>query len=84
MNGRRFVQGLGYFVVKNDASPGVSCQEARLKEIEFFANALPWSTELVSHKGRFGTDNLRSALSEQLALQIKARLVLRLPRGALV
>lgn len=76
LENKRFLLGLGYFVVKNNPDPLVDHPIARTEEEEFFRNP-PWSTDLKQFRNRFGTFQLQAFLSERLAAQMKARLVWR-------
>ncbi|KAJ4298987.1 hypothetical protein N0V90_004231 [Kalmusia sp. IMI 367209] len=74
LNGIKFGLGHGYFVVKNpdqlELDSGLSHQEARKQERNFFAMTEPWRTSLQAHRGRFGAGNLQQYLSEKLASQM--------------
>lgn len=74
LENKRFLLGLGYFVVKNNPDPMVDHTIARKEEDEFFRSP-PWSTGLKQFRNRFGTLQLQAFLSDQLASQMKARLV---------
>lgn len=74
LENKRFLLGLGYFVVKNNPDPVVDHPIARTEEDEFFRNP-PWSTGLKQFRNRFGTLQLQAFLSDRLATQMKARLV---------
>ena len=78
LNGEKFRVGHGYFVTKQP-SPAelerkIDHAEARDKERDFFEGTKPWTTELAAFKDRFGTDNLRFALSQKLMTIIEASL----------
>lgn len=74
LENKRFLLGLGYFVVKNNSDPLVDHPIARTEEEEFFRSP-PWSTSLEQFRNRFGTLQLQAFLSDRLATQMKARLV---------
>lgn len=74
LENKRFLLGLGYFVVKNNPDPVVDHTIARKEEGEFFRSP-PWSTDLKQFRNRFGTLQLQAFLSDKLAMQMKARLV---------
>lgn len=74
LENKRFLLGLGYFVVKNNPDPLVDHTIARTEEDDFFRNP-PWSTGLKQFRNRFGTLQLQAFLSDRLATQMKARLV---------
>jgi hypothetical protein len=75
---KRFALGHGYFVVKNlrqdEINQGLTHQEARLRERQFFNEGIPWSTTFKDYAHRFGTLNLQSFLSGKLAEQITKKL----------
>ncbi|KAF2633997.1 hypothetical protein BU25DRAFT_427385 [Macroventuria anomochaeta] len=77
--GRRFSMGHGYFVVKNlnseEIKQGLTLQDARRLENEFFTTVAPWSTHLRPYQARFGTLNMQQYLSSQLG----NRVLLKLP-----
>lgn len=74
LESKRFLLGLGYFVVKNNPDPLVDHAIARTEEEDFFRNP-PWSTGLRQFRNKFGTLQLQAFLSDRLATQMKARLV---------
>lgn len=76
LDNKRFLLGLGYFVVKNNPDPLVDHAIARMEEEEFFRNP-PWSAGLKQFRNKFGTLQLQAFLSDRLASQMKARLVWR-------
>ena len=71
LDGKKFGLGHGYFVTKQPSPAELDLKidhdEARKREVDFFDNTEPWTTELVKFKAQFGTDNLRIALAEKLA-----------------
>jgi hypothetical protein len=75
---KRFALGHGYFVVKNpgqnELNQGLTHQQARLQEHQFFSGGDPWSTTFKRYAHRFGTLNLQSFLSGKLAEQITKKL----------
>lgn len=75
---QRFALGHGYFVVKNldqdEINQGLTHQQARIREQEFFAEGEPWATDFVDYGHRFGTLNLQRFLSGKLAEQITKKL----------
>ncbi|CAN9098449.1 unnamed protein product [Alternaria alternata] len=75
---QRFALGHGYFVVKNldqdEIHQGLTHQQARIREQEFFAEGEPWATDFVDYGHRFGTLNLQRFLSGKLAEQITKKL----------
>ncbi|KAJ3297651.1 hypothetical protein HK104_000284 [Borealophlyctis nickersoniae] len=69
--GHQFPLQLGYWVVKNpskiDLDRNITFEDARKKEIQFFATQQPWAG--FRHQlDRFGIDSLRRELSRQLTL----------------
>ncbi|KAH9965472.1 P-loop containing nucleoside triphosphate hydrolase protein [Russula dissimulans] len=70
--------GIEYFSVKNpdsqDIKQGISYEEARKKETEFFSTKEPWSTLEWLHQRRLGTQKLVRRLSEALPNLIAKRL----------
>jgi hypothetical protein len=79
LNGDAFAVGHGYYVTKQpdqiELNAGVTADDARKKEEEFFAKT-PWSAELNKFHDRFGTLKLRDHLSIKLTKQI----LITLPR----
>ena len=75
---QRFALGHGYFVVKNldqdEINQGLTHQQARIRDQEFFAEGEPWATDFVDYGHRFGTLNLQRFLSGKLAEQITKKL----------
>ncbi|CAN9123474.1 unnamed protein product [Alternaria sp. RS040] len=75
---QRFALGHGYFVVKNldqdEINQGLTHQQARIREQEFFAEGEPWATDFVDYGHRFSTLNLQRFLSGKLAEQITKKL----------
>jgi hypothetical protein len=71
--------GIEYFSVKNpdsqDIKQGISYEEARKKETEFFSTKEPWSTLEWLHQRRLGTQKLVRRLSEALPNLIAKRQV---------
>ncbi|KAF2269616.1 hypothetical protein CC78DRAFT_236102 [Lojkania enalia] len=74
LDGKKYQLGHGYFVVKNlaqnDIDNGLTHQDARLQERNFFEHTPLWSTTFCDHGDRFGTQNLQAYLSKRLAAQI--------------
>ncbi|KAJ3292517.1 hypothetical protein HK104_005215 [Borealophlyctis nickersoniae] len=69
--GHQFPLQLGYWMVKNpskaDMDKNITFEDARKKELQFFATQQPWS--VYRHQlDRFGIDSLRRELSRQLTL----------------
>ena len=68
-----FKLGLGWYVTKQlsqtQMDTGVSYDEARKLEANFFANSA-WSNQLGPYAGRFGIPNLQKALSQLLTTDI--------------
>jgi len=68
-----------YFSVKNpdsqDIKQGISYEEARKKETEFFSTKEPWSNLDWLHKRRLGTQKLVRRLSDVLPNLIAKRQV---------
>eukprot|EP00798_Chlamydomonas_sp_ICE-L_P015105 gene15105-21161_t len=66
---------LGYYVVKNPGQAqldeGITFEEARERELQFFANDPNWSA---ANASRLGTSKLRSALSDMLLKRIALEL----------
>ncbi|KAF1829164.1 interferon-induced GTP-binding protein Mx [Decorospora gaudefroyi] len=75
---KRFALGHGYFVVKNlgqdEIDQGMTHQQARAQEQQFFSQEEPWATTFEKYQLRFGTLNLQSFLSGKLAEQITKKL----------
>jgi hypothetical protein len=75
---KRFALGHGYFVVRNlgqdQIDAGMTHQDARRQEQNFFARQEPWATTLQPYESRFGTLHLQSFLSGKLAEQIIRKL----------
>ncbi|USP79604.1 hypothetical protein yc1106_06878 [Curvularia clavata] len=75
---KRFALGHGYFVVKNlgqdEINQGLTHQEARAREREFFDKDQIWSTTFKIYAHRFGTVNLQRFLSQKLAEHIMKKL----------
>lgn len=77
LNGARFKLGHGYFVVKNpsqeDLDRGITNQQARRMEQEFFDANQPWNTAAFNpFFDRFGSAALSGYLSEELARKMIA------------
>ncbi|KAF2123984.1 dynamin family protein-like protein [Dothidotthia symphoricarpi CBS 119687] len=72
LDNRRFRLGHEYFVVKNldksEIAQGLTHQDARIKEREFFQTGR-WATTLSQFQSRFGTLSLQTYLSKELAKQ---------------
>jgi hypothetical protein len=75
---KRFALGHGYFVVKNlgqdEINQGLTHQQARLQEQQFFGQEEPWAMTFEDYQPRFGTPNLQRFLSRKLAEQITKKL----------
>ena len=73
-----FCVGHGYYVTKQPSqeklNENISTEAARAEERAFFDQPR-WSIDFASHHARFGTAQLREALSEKLTEQILIRLV---------
>ena len=69
IEGHRHTTKLGYYCTRqpddDERARGITVEQARLAEKEFFAKTAPWSTS--SAQDRFGTGNLVSSLSRLLA-----------------
>ncbi|KAJ3044369.1 hypothetical protein HDV00_002261 [Rhizophlyctis rosea] len=69
--GNQWALQLGYWVVKNpskvDMDKGITFDDARKKEDQFFSTQQPWAG-LRHQLDRFGIDSLRRELSRQLTL----------------
>lgn len=74
LSNQRFRLGLGYYVTRNNPDPYVDHAIARAEERIFFTRP-PWSANLGSYSNRFGTIQLQTFLSRELALKIGARFV---------
>lgn len=72
LDGKRFRLGHKYFVVKNldknEIKQGYTYKDARTREAEFFKTGR-WATTLRHFRPRFGTLNLQTYLSKELARQ---------------
>ncbi|KAF8270214.1 P-loop containing nucleoside triphosphate hydrolase protein [Lactarius quietus] len=70
--------GIEYFSVKNpdsqDIRNGITYEQAREKETEFFETKAPWSTLEWLYKSRLGTDKLTMRLGKVLSSLIAKRL----------
>lgn len=70
--------GHGYFVVKNlnsdEIDRGLTHQDARRLEQQFFSTVAPWSTDLQPYQSRFGTINMQHFLSAELGKQVMLKL----------
>lgn len=73
LGGEAFKLRFGYHVIKNNSSPNVDHATARQEEASFFNTQEPWTTELHSFDGCFGTLRLQTALSQRLTAQIQKR-----------
>ncbi|KAF2825294.1 hypothetical protein CC86DRAFT_41688 [Ophiobolus disseminans] len=75
---KRLPFGHGYFVVRNrdhlQLKGGLSHQDARFQEKQFFEQEEPWATQCRNLQSRFGTLKLQAFLSGKLAEQITKRL----------
>jgi hypothetical protein len=71
LENKRFSLGHGYHVVKNldqhQIRQGISHQDARTLEAQFFQTQDPWANDLQAYRQQFGTLNLQSFLSRQHA-----------------
>ncbi|KAF2472329.1 P-loop containing nucleoside triphosphate hydrolase protein [Lindgomyces ingoldianus] len=71
LDGEADVLGHGYYVVKQPSQEAlekkITHSEARREEEMFFDQTDPWATNLHTHRERFGTLNLQTALSKKLA-----------------
>ena len=69
--------GIEYFSVKNpdsqDIKNGITYEQARKNEVEFFATQLPWSGLDWLSQQRMGTDKLTRHLGEALSSLISKR-----------
>ncbi|KAJ3119581.1 hypothetical protein HK098_005317 [Nowakowskiella sp. JEL0407] len=72
--GHHYNLKLGYWMVLNpskaDLDRGVTLEEARKMEAEFFSTAVPWVSLSSQYGHRFGTEHLRNELSRQLSISI--------------
>jgi len=77
--------GIEYFSVKNpdsqDMKHGISYEEARRKETEFFSTKEPWSNLDWLYRQRLGTQKLIHRLSEALPNLISKRQVYATPNS---
>jgi hypothetical protein len=71
--------GIEYFSVKNpdsqDIKNGITYDQARKKEVEFFATQAPWSSLDWLCQQRLGTEKLTKHLGEALSSLISKRQV---------
>ncbi|CAE6451057.1 unnamed protein product [Rhizoctonia solani] len=78
ITGERSPLANGWFCVKQlsprDREAGLTWDEARAQEREFFATATGWSTVPPQHKGRLGSRNLATKLGDILSKEIQKRL----------
>ncbi|KAF1925075.1 P-loop containing nucleoside triphosphate hydrolase protein [Didymella exigua CBS 183.55] len=78
LDGHRFAMGHGYFIVKNlnsdEINQGLTHQDARRLEQQFFTTVAPWSTDLRSYQSRFGTVNMQQYLSSELGKRVMFKL----------
>lgn len=69
-----FKLGLGWYATKQlsqtEVETGITYNEARQRETNFFASTPPWSHQLVAYTARFGIPNLQKALSQLLTADI--------------
>jgi Dynamin central region len=72
--------GIEYFSVKNpdsqDIRNGITYEEAREKEVDFFSTTTPWSNLELLCQRRLGTANLTKRLGQVLSSLIARRQVL--------
>ncbi|KAF3037123.1 hypothetical protein E8E12_007575 [Didymella heteroderae] len=78
LDGRRFTMGHGYFVVKNlnsnEIRQGLTHNDARRLEQEFFATVSPWAVDLQAYQPRFGTVNMQHHLASELGNRVMRKL----------
>lgn len=74
LEGKSFILGHGYYVVKNNPDPDVSHIQARLEEKRFFSDEFWGSSSMANFRGRLGVKNLQNALSNVLMDQIQKSL----------
>jgi len=78
LDGQAFQVKHGYYVTKQPSqqqlNQRLSRQGAIDSETQFFANQEPWSTDLIHHHARFGTDSIQEKLSALLFDAIKLNL----------
>jgi hypothetical protein len=78
LDGVRFKLGHGYHVTKNldqdQIKQGVTHQQARQLEEQFFKTQHPWASDLQAYQQRFGILNLQTFLSRQHAKHALAKL----------
>jgi hypothetical protein len=71
--------GIEYYSVKNpdsqDIRNGITYEQAREKEVEFFATTAPWSNLEWLYQRRLGTDKLTRRLGQVLSNLISKRQV---------
>lgn len=71
--------GIEYFSVKNpdsqDIKNGITYEQARQKEVEFFSTRAPWSSLDWPYQQRLGTEKLTRRLGQALADLISKRQV---------
>jgi hypothetical protein len=74
LTGEDFPLGHGYYVTKQpsqqELDEGITYQEARIREENFFKHTAPWSTEFAEFSPRFGTQALQAKLSNTLTRMI--------------
>jgi len=74
LRNEKFEFGHGYFVTKQpsqeELEQGITHSIARVQERQFFELNEPWRSELSAFKGRFGTEQLQEALSQELTVAI--------------
>lgn len=77
IEGRRHPLKLGYFCTRqpdeDERANGLTQEGARQAESNFFNSTAPWSHHVKQYPERFGTRNLVSAISVQLARIIDDR-----------
>ena len=78
LDGQAFQVKHGYYVTKQPSqqqlNQRLSRQDALDGETQFFAHQEPWSTDLIRHHARFGTDSIQEKLSALLFDAIKLNL----------
>jgi hypothetical protein len=69
--------GIEFYSVKNpdteDINNGITYEQARVKEAEFFSTKAPWSNLEWLYKRRLGTDKLARRLGQVLSNLISKR-----------
>jgi hypothetical protein len=78
LQGRAFVKGHGYFVVKQpsqaEITRGMTHAQARIQEQDYFASEC-WIERFPGFEERLGTRKLQAALADKLAALILSRFV---------